>query len=117
MKYVDDELHKTLEALINFENAKIDQLDTLFHFLQEMTEITDSFLTWLVDYCEKNRIPLWKEEQLKSYVGMSAKILKDINESSIYIKELIKSPKLPRQDFHRRSPEDLPEPLMTKLIS
>lgn len=109
---MNEKLEKILKVLIEAEKIKIIQIDRLFYFLEEITEITDQFLMWLVDYCKRNDIPLYKEERFKSYVTMSSKILKDIEEASINIEGLIKSRKLPLNKFHRRSPEDLPEPVL-----
>jgi hypothetical protein len=109
-----DKISKILEALIKVEDTKINQLDMLSHFLEEMTDITHDFLIWLVDYCKRNNIPLWKEEQFRSYVLMSEKILKDIDESTTTIKDLTESRKLPPNKSHKRSPEDLPEPKIEK---
>lgn len=113
---MDDELCNMLKVLVETEGLKIAQIDRLFHFLQEMTETTNNLLMWLVDYCQRNNIPLWKEEQFRSYVHMSRKIMAEIEESSASIRQLIESRKLPPKKFDRRSPEDLPEPHVTLLL-
>lgn len=81
-----DKMHTLLKA----EAEKNYALDKLFHLLEEMTNITDRTIIWLIQYCDKHNIPLKKETQLKSYVNLSRRILKEIEEKSMHLKELIK---------------------------
>jgi len=102
---------KILERLIEVEAIIIEESDKLFHILQEMTQITDNFTVWILRYCTEHAIPIWREEQLRSYVKTSKILLKETGERISYLQELIESLNLPLNKFHKRSPEDLPEPL------
>ena len=72
-----DNIRKTLKALLETESLQIRQLDKLFHLLEETTEITDNFILWLTDYCDKHQIPFLEQTQLKSYIKLSRQILKE----------------------------------------
>lgn len=53
-------MHKLFKKILYREMATINGLDDLFHLLEELTEVTDEFLLWLINYCEDNNIPLWR---------------------------------------------------------
>jgi len=83
---LDDNLCKTLKTLLETESLQIKQLDKLFHLLEEMTEITDNFILWLMDYCDKHQIPFLECPQLKSYIRLSRRILKETKETMVDLK-------------------------------
>lgn len=66
-------MNKLLKGILYREMATMNGLNDLFHLLEELTEVTDEFLLWLINYCEDNNIPLWKEKQLKNYIKISKK--------------------------------------------
>jgi len=43
----------------------------LQYLLEEMTEVTDTFVKWPIDYRDKHEISIWNEKQLISYLNMS----------------------------------------------
>jgi len=110
------DLHETLQKLIEVEEIAIEESFKLYQLLEEMTQITDNLVMWIIKYCEEHKIPIWNEEQLRSYVQTSKILLRETGEKILNIKSLIESRKLPLRKFDRRSPEDLPEPKYTKLI-
>jgi len=111
---MSEDLHKILEELIKEEATIAEESYNLFHLLQEMTQITDDFIIWIIGYCDKHNIPIWNEKQLGDYSKMSKKLLRETEEKISNLQELIQSRQLPRHSFHRRSPEDLPEPFVRK---
>jgi hypothetical protein len=105
-----DNFQKTLEILLKIEIAKIHELDRLNHLIEEFMDVNINFLLWIREYCDTHNIPLWKENEFSGQVEIIRKILKEIKETSEDIEGLIESRQLPLNKFHKRSPEDLPEP-------
>ena len=101
-----DSFRKTLKALLETESLQIRQRDKLFHLLEETTEITDNFILWLIDYCDKHQIPFLEQTQLKSYIKLSRQILKETRETITDLKS--NSP--PFLQHRKRTPEDATEP-------
>lgn len=99
---MDDDLYTTLKKFVEVEASRIEELDKLFHLLEEMTEITDIFLIWIIKYCDEHKILIWNEDQLRSYIRVSRILLKEVG-------DLMESRQLPLKKFDERSPEDLPE--------
>jgi len=89
-------------------HVKLRELDKLFHLLEEMTEITDMFLIWLLKYCKEKNIPLHQEQQLKDYVQLSRRLLKEIAGASTDLQRL-------SDDFLHgdESDEDFTEPVQS----
>jgi len=105
-----NDIYKTLEMLIEAESRQFEELENLFHLLEEMTQVSDNFLIWVIKYCDEHKVPIWNEEQLRNYIRLSRSLLKETGQKISSLQELIKSRKLPLNKFHKRSPEDLPEP-------
>lgn len=106
--------HETLQKLIEAEAITVEESYKLYQLLEEMTQITDNFIVWIIEYCQKHKIPILNEEQLRGYIKMSRILLRETGEK---ISNLIESRKLPLKKFDRRSPEDLPDPVNSKLIN
>lgn len=79
----------------------------------ELADVVYTLLDAIIDYCKQNKIPLSKEEGLWNLVKKARHIFKLIEEVN---SESFKSPKLPPNKFHKRSPEDLPESLKEKSL-
>jgi len=110
MRNMVDDLIKAFEDTLEAEVVIINQLDSLQHLLEEMTEVTVNFVHWLIRYCDEHKIPFYNEQQLISYIKVSRQLNKEFDNSVSDLKNFIESRKLPLNKFHRRSPEDLPEP-------
>jgi pyruvate-formate lyase-activating enzyme len=95
-----------LKLFMELERTKFGQVDKLFHLLEEMTIISDSFLVWLMRYCKKNKIPISQETNLQGYVKLSKRILKEIGEVSNDLQKL-------SDEFlqRKKSDKDFTEPL------
>lgn len=74
---MSEDPHRMLEEIIKTETAMIEELDSLFHLLEEMTQVTDSFMVWSLEYCHKHKIPIENETQFTSYIKTSKILLRE----------------------------------------
>jgi hypothetical protein len=86
---------------------KLDRMKETYDLSLELADVVYTLLDTIIDYCKKNNVPLYEGKELWNLVKKTRHIFRLIEEVN---SPDFKSPKLPRHNFHRRSPEDLPEP-------
>jgi len=59
-----------------------------------MTQTTDAFATWSIEYCRKHKVPIWNEAQLEGYIKTSKILLREAGERMSDIQNFIHYPKL-----------------------
>ena len=111
-----DTTQKLLDMVksLKLENTQLKKMVTEATEIKKRNEIlldmASTLLFWIFDYCNKHDIPIWTEDSLKNIIQTITESLRDEDACSASLLELIKSHKLPLKKFHKRSPEDLPEP-------
>ena len=112
-----DTTQKLLDMVksLKLENTQLKKMVTEATEIKKRNEIlldmASTLLFWIFDYCNKHDIPIWTEDSLKNIIQTITESLRDEDACSASLLELIKSHKLPLKKFHKRSPEDLPEPI------
>lgn len=112
-----DYLEQAFRTIQAIQNDKLANMDRLFHLLEELTEITDRTVFWLIGYCDEHNIPLCREQQLMDYVKLSRMVMTEIGKISSDVESSIKH-RLSDEFLHgNKSDEDLTEPPEENVIS
>jgi hypothetical protein len=98
------------DELLKIEIAKIQELLELKRLNLILMDITKTILTWVIDYCEKNNIPIWTEKCFLRLITIAQNNIKEIGEYSSIVTKLTSTRKLPPYNFDDRDPKELPEP-------
>jgi hypothetical protein len=88
-------------------NSALHEYQTLNRLLMELADLNYDFLLWLRDYCEAEKIPLWKKPQFTNLCEASERLFKKLDEPLTRLKALF-----PSDEFlqHKKSDEDFTEP-------
>lgn len=73
------QIEKVLEHIADQQNLKLVELDKLNFLLREYSGITNDLLLWVIHYCDKNNIPIWKEKKFENLINDSSRITQEID--------------------------------------
>ena len=70
------------DELLNVQVTQIQELLYLKKLNIDLLDTNKTVLTWVLGYCEKNNIPIWKEKSLRTIITMTQNILGEISKGT-----------------------------------
>ncbi len=110
----------TNDRLLREQLHRLNQLIKLDDLNTELMGAFTVLLTWVIDYCKKNNIPIHDEQSLKMLISRVKRLHQEIKIESSDLSEYVKFQKMLQcvsdESLQRdRSDEDLTEPEMRTL--